>query len=63
MGRHIEDGLRMHVEGDGPQREQRFQPEGGNFVGVKSSSPFVFGNVVDARPLSTQPLSSISPRK
>ena len=63
MGRHIEDGLRMRVAGDEPQRKQRFQPEGGNFVGVMSSSPFVFGNVVDARPLPTQPLStSISHR-
>ena len=55
-----EDGLQMRVACDEPQREQRFQPEGGNFVGVMSSSPFVLGNVVDARPLSTQPLSSIS---
>ena len=63
MERHTEDGLRMCVAGDETQGEQQYQPEGGNFVGVMPSSPLVFGNVVDARPLPTQPLStSISPR-
>ena len=58
---HSADGL--HVAGDEPQREQRYQPEGGNFVGVMASSPFVFGNAVDSQPLPTQPLStSISHR-
>ena len=54
MERHSEDGLRMCVPGDEPQGEQRYQPEGGNFVGVMSSSSLVSGNVVDARPLRTQ---------
>ena len=53
----------MVVAGDEPQREKQIQLEGGNFVGVKPSSPFVSGNVVDAGPLPTQPLStSISHR-
>ena len=62
MGRRTEDGLRMRVGGVTPQRERerQYQPAGGDFVGVMSSSPFVFYN---ARPLPTQPLSSsISPR-
>ena len=63
MERRTEDGLRMREAGDESQRKRQYQPEGGNFVGVKPSSPLVFGNVVNARPLPTQPLStSISPR-
>ena len=60
-GQYSADGLR--VAGDEPQREQRYQPEGGDFVGVMPSSPFVFSNAVDSQPLPTQPLStSISHR-
>ena len=43
MERHTEDGSRVALFDDEPQREQHHQavpsPEGGNFVGVLSSSP------------------------